>query len=401
MSMPSAAAASRQQGLSQPRICFVGLQNLPVLSPTFASEGIGGEQVQQTLLARALARRGLDVRMVVADYGQADGLVVDGIRVFKAHGLDAGWPVLRFVHPRLTKLWAALARADADVYYVSIAGPQVGIVALFAALHGRRVVFRVASDTDCDPARSLIRHARDRWLYAYGLRHADVRLAQTRQQVAALQRHYGVPSRVAGMLVDPARRCLGFAERDIDVLWVANFLPLKHPETVLELARRLPRLRFCMAGGAQPGHAALHAQVAEAAAALPNLAFLGRVPYHEVAGLFERARVVLNTSDVEGFPNTYLQAWRHGSPVVAFFDPDRLVASLGLGATVSGLEAMAGALERLAGSAPDWAAASARCLRFMDDRHAEDQVLAPYLQALAPSHGDPRPAQRARTQVLP
>jgi hypothetical protein len=38
------------------RICFVGLDNLPVLAPEYRSELIGGESVQQTLLARALAR---------------------------------------------------------------------------------------------------------------------------------------------------------------------------------------------------------------------------------------------------------------------------------------------------------------------------------------------------------
>ena len=44
----------------------------------------------------------------------------------------------------------------------------------FARLHGRRVVFRIASDADCEPDRLLIEHARDRWLYAWGLERADV-----------------------------------------------------------------------------------------------------------------------------------------------------------------------------------------------------------------------------------
>ena len=54
-----------------------------------------------------------------------------------------------------------------------------------------------------DPARLLIRYARDRWLYAFGLRHAAVLLAQTDQQVRAMQAHYALPSRVASMLVEP------------------------------------------------------------------------------------------------------------------------------------------------------------------------------------------------------
>ena len=62
------------------KVSFVGLDNLPVISRAHNRHGIGGEQVQHTLLARALARRGFEVSMVVADYGQPDGVEIDGGR---------------------------------------------------------------------------------------------------------------------------------------------------------------------------------------------------------------------------------------------------------------------------------------------------------------------------------
>src|SRR5258708_3779123 len=108
------------------KICLLGFHNLPVLAPEYAQHTVGGESVQQTLLARALARRGHEVSMVVADHGQPDGAQWESIRVFKAYDLDAGLPVLRFIHPRWTGLWSALARADADLYYTSCAGMHVG-----------------------------------------------------------------------------------------------------------------------------------------------------------------------------------------------------------------------------------------------------------------------------------
>lgn len=139
----------RRARSDQPRVCFVGFNNLAVLAPQFDTRGAAGEPVQQTLLARAFVRRGYDVSMVTADCGQPDGSRWDGIAAYKAFAPDAGWPVIRFVHPRFTKLWSALRRADADVYYVSCAGAVVGQVALFCQLHKRKFVFRVASDADC------------------------------------------------------------------------------------------------------------------------------------------------------------------------------------------------------------------------------------------------------------
>src|SRR5262249_16788356 len=173
------------------KLCFVGLDNLPVLAPEYGQHTIGGESVQQTLLAKALARRGHDVSMVVSDCGQSDGAQWDSIRVFKAYRPEAGLPVLRFVHPRWTRLWAALERAAPDMYSTSWAGAQVGLMALFCRRFGKRFVFRAASDTDCDKSRLLVRYARDRWLYAYGLRRAHAILVQTTAQAATLARSYG------------------------------------------------------------------------------------------------------------------------------------------------------------------------------------------------------------------
>jgi glycosyltransferase involved in cell wall biosynthesis len=307
---------------------------------------------------------------------------VDGITLHKAHPLSGGVPVLRFFHPRMTGLWSALRRADADVYYLSCASMQLGMAAAFTRLHSRRLVFRLASDTDCEPDRLLIRHARDRWLYEWGLRRADVVLAQSEHQARRLKSNYGLDSRLAAMLVDPAQQVRTFDARDIDVLWVSNLRPLKRPELALELARRLPGLRVHLVGGPLPGHEDLYAQIQAQAQALPHVRFHGRVPYHDVNALYERARVFVNTSEIEGFPNAYLQAWRRGTPSVAFFDPDGIVRTHGLGRSAASLEDLVEGTRVLATDTQAWAGAHARCLRFMDERYGEDRVLEPYVEAL-------------------
>ena len=361
------------------KICLLGLDNLPVLAPEFRGHAIGGESVQQTLLGRALVRRGHQVSMVTADHGQVDGAVWDGIRVFRAYRPAAGVPVLRFVHPRWTGLWSALARADAQLYYTSCAGMHLGLLALFCARHGPRLVFRCASDTDCDPSRLLIRYARDRWLYRYGLRRADVILVQSTAQAQSLQRHYGRAGRLAGMLVEPAP--VAGVARDVDVLWVGNIRHVKRPERMLSLAAHLPEARVHMVGGTVPDEAGLYEHICREATRHPNVTFHGHRSYFDTNALYGRARLLVNTSDAEGFPNAYLQAWIRGVPVVSFTDPDGVIRRHGLGEAVASEREMREAIGQLLGDANALAAASARCRAYVAREYAEERILAPYLAA--------------------
>jgi glycosyltransferase involved in cell wall biosynthesis len=373
------------------RVCLVKLGSLPVLADAYKHERVGGEEVQHALLAKALMRQGFDVRLVVGDYGQPTEAVYDGVPTIRSFREGAGLPVVRFIYPRCTHLWGALSRADADVYYLSCAGMELGLAAMFCRMHSRRLVFRVASDSDCDPSRLLVRFKRDKWLYEYGLRHSDAVLVQSALQQQLLMQHYGVDSVVAQMLVerpDPAAA----NQRDIDVLWVANLRHVKRPDRLLAVARALPKYRFHMAGGPYPGEQPLFDQIRAEAATLPNLTFHGGVPYRDISRLFDRARLFANTSDLEGFPNTFGQSWVRGTPIVATFDPDQVIARHGLGASVRDEAAMAQAIDALLGSAHQYETAQRAVAQFVERRHGEASVLAPYLASLLGQPGAPREA---------
>jgi glycosyltransferase involved in cell wall biosynthesis len=367
---------------SAPTICFVGLANLPVLAPEYGRHGVGGAELQQTLLAKALVARGCNVSMVVADYGQPDGAVWEGIKTYKAYPPEAGIPVLRFVHPRWTGVWAAMTRAGADIYYASCAGALLGQVVLFARMYGAKVIFRIASNSDCDPASLLIRYWRDKRLYRYGLRHADLVLAQTPEQQQALLKNFRRPSRVVASLTDTAGRRPDFAERD-GVLWVGNIRALKRPELILEAARKLPHLRFHLIGGPMPGSESLYASVRAQALELANVQFHGPVPYHEVGEFYERARVFVGTSEIEGFPNTYLQAWSRGTPVVAFLDPEKLIAGNGMGRAITNVSELCEAIVTLNDDTRAWETASQRSREYMDNRFNLTRMTAPYIEAVS------------------
>ncbi|MFQ5705549.1 MAG: glycosyltransferase family 4 protein [Gemmatimonadales bacterium] len=369
------------------RLCFVSLEAYPLMNPDYGHLKHGGEGVQHALLAHAFATRGFGVHLVTMDYGQPDGEVIDGVRVWKAYSPSSGIPVLRFLHPRASGLLRALARADATVYYQSCAGVATGIIAWFCRRHGRRFVFRLASDTDCIPGGQIIRYRRDRKVYEYGLRRADVVLAQSTHQQTLLMQHYGLDSQVAGMPAETVRSVRTTSARDIDLLWVANIRPFKRPELALALARRMPETRFHMVGGACEGNTTMFNELRREAASISNLSWRGFRPYRETQAMFARARIFLSTSDTEGFPNTYLQAWMAGTPVVAFFDPDGIIGREGLGMVVASLKAAAWAIQDLLGDLNRLREMSERVRAYAVAHHGAT-VIGRYEELLAPLFGE-------------
>jgi glycosyltransferase involved in cell wall biosynthesis len=63
--------------------------------------------------------------------------------------------------------------------------------------------------------------------------------------------------------------------------------------------------------------------LASEAAAIPNLTFLPGVPFGCIDRHFMSARVLVNTSDSEGFPNVFVQAAKCGTPILSLnVNPD-------------------------------------------------------------------------------
>ena len=362
------------------KICIIGLDDYPQLAGDEEIQYVGGESVQHVLLARAWRDLGLDVSIVVEDQGQGRVRMVDGIRAIAAYKREDGIPIVRFAHPRLTGLIGAMREADADVYYQSPSAAATGFTAWYCRRFGKRSLIRIASDLGCIPGKQLIRYWRDRRIYEYGLRHADIVVAQTEHQRTLLQQNYGLQSEVINMIADiPPPPTV---KQDIDVLWVANLRPVKRPEILFELASRSPELKFVVAGGALPGMESYYETMMSEAAKLPNLSVLGAVPYAQVGALFERARLFVNTSSMEGFPNTFLQAWARAVPVVSFFDPDSLIKRLNLGRAVATTEEMSQAIEDLIRHEAQRRAMGQRAREFCVGQFSASQVANRYIELL-------------------
>jgi len=315
------------------RVCFVSLGLYPCLAGDYSSSQIGGAEVQQAQIARALVKQGVEVCAVTEDFGQTEGVNIDGVTIHKSYRSGDGLPVLRFFHPKLTSIYQALVAAKADIYYVRTASFLAAVVSHYCRMKGKRWVYAGAHDTDFIPGKELVPNFRDRWLYRRGLEKADRIIVQSDKQKILLKQYHNRDSVLIRNFIDGELWVNTVSGKPL-VLWVSTIRRWKRPELFLEMARSLPELQFTMIGGPDSLDREFYLDIERQAGSINNVEFLGFQPFDKTEKLFDKASVFVNTSEHEGFPNTFLQAWRRGLPVVTYFDPDNIVSDNHLGQQV-------------------------------------------------------------------
>ena len=367
---------------SKPSICFVAPNIYPVLARDRNIKMVGGAEVQQSILARIFAETGYRVTVACMDVGQPEAIEVDRVTVHNTYRPSSGLPGLRFFHPHISLTWRALARADADIYYQRGCGILTGIVAAFCRLHRRRFVFAGAHDQDFDAELPKLKKKQDKVLFRWGIQHADAVVVQNSQQLQVASASGFKPLLVGSCYQQPSNARLS---RQGYVLWVARFCSWKQPEIFIELARRLPQFQFRMIGGgsSEAGEAVFFENMQRQALDVANLEFVGFVPHAEVEREFDGARVFVNTSEAEGFPNTFLQTWARGIPTVSFVQPAFDKDGKPIGRAVQNIDALVQAVSELMVDDKVWHQEGARCRQYFENHHSVQQAFDAYAALFA------------------
>ncbi|MCG3128939.1 MAG: Glycosyltransferase Gtf1 [Phycisphaerae bacterium] len=374
-------------------VCFVALKAGPILLGSRIDGHIGGAEAQQALIARELVRRGVRVSVLVHAGGathQADPrgrcVTPDGIELIETYAPRAGLPGLRFVHPRWTALWRGMARCNADVYYQRGAGCETGQTALFCQLRRRPFVFAVGSDSDCARDLHYLRTAKERWLYRHGLSRAAHVIAQTDTQRGRLIDAFGVLSHVIPSCAPPdhddVQSDAARPSRPLQLLWVGRLSYEKQPELFVEMAERAADIQFHLVG-ASNATSDFARGVASRAARVANLTMHGAVPHARMRQFYQHADLLLCTSKWEGFPNTFLEAWSTGTPVVSTVNPDDCLTRYGVGRVGGDAESLLAACRALTGDANAYRACSDRCRLHVRSAHSVHAVVDAYEQIFA------------------
>ena len=150
-------------------------------------------------------------------------------------------------------------------------------------------------------------------------------------------------------------------------------------DRLLAIAAQLPDVAFEIAGSIDTAFPAGNALI-DQAHARANVRVLGQVARDHMPAVYAGATCLLCTSDYEGFPNTFLEAWAQGVPVVSTVDPDGLIASERLGCTNTTDAGLAGHIEHLAAAPEEHGAIGRRAREYVERHHSPASALAAFEQ---------------------
>jgi glycosyltransferase involved in cell wall biosynthesis len=317
--------------------------------------------------------------MVTWDEGGPVEETVGGVHIIKICRRDEGIKGIRYFYPRWTGLVRALRRADADVYYHNGGGGGTGQIALWCRKNHKCFVFSTASDADCDPAFPAV-SKHEHWLYRLGLSEADRLIVQTQTQQSRLRTEFGLDSVIIPLpclvpLVGQQVRGMPLSQR---VLWVGRVCPVKRPDRLLDLAQACVDLSFDLVGPfcGPDGSIGEHARsIQDRAARIPNLQVHGPMNHGGLSQLYSNALCLCCTSEYEGFPNTFVEAWSHGLPVISTLDPDGVIALHNLGIVARDIREIQAAIRSLLDAPARYQEISGNARRYFLDNHQADSVL--------------------------
>jgi len=324
----------------------------------------GGAELQIALLARELAGRGFNVVIAAGDTGQKDGEIWDGVKIRNAGKFQTGGllDTLRAL-PRVAQV---IREERPDWVFLLGWTTWLFILHMLKLILGYRLGFICGLDIEVDGGFRRENPVRGAF-FEWALHRCDVRFAMTNDQRQLFQNN-GMTCGFYRNLILPRARPRA-AQKTTDLLWVSRCQPIKRPHLFLDLAERLPEAKCLMVCPRED--IGLWESVSTRVAGIPNVEFIERVPYHEIQDVYDAAKIFVNTSTGEGWPNSFIQSGLGATALLSLdINPDGLFQNYRLG------EFAAGDFERLVAGAAALldddkavAQAQAECSRFVKELH--------------------------------
>ncbi len=310
------------------KICFV----IPRIYAYFDSQHAkfaGGAERQAYYLVKGLSEKSeFEISCIVADFGQKDDVILQGIRVLKSFELSEG----RF--SGFSKLIKAVKKADADLYIYRSADVGTAASIFFQKVFLRKkILYMVASDSELD-FNSLKRMSGFATALAMPFAYETARYitVQSKHQYRLFEKNRGRQANALIPNISEIEITTQNKESKSGTLWIGRLDPVKQPEVLLDLAKKYPNEHFTMVAPVVKEHQKFGQQIVLSIKSISNIKYLPYISPDKIGLIYKQAQIYTITSYTEGFSNTMAEAIAGGCPVLSYnVNPDNIITTYNFG----------------------------------------------------------------------
>ena len=318
------------------KICFISPKSYPLFNQQIKS-AFGGAETQIYLLTKELAKNtNFDIHVIAGDYEQPKTEIRDNVTIhcnINKKRMGGALSVLPMINKFF--LFYLLKKINADIYVQRAAGVITGLLSFYCKIFNKKFIYMVACEADTDEKITTLLGKLKTPIYRYGIKNAALVICQTQEQSNNLLKNFKKTSIVIPSPVYSIKK----NERGLssnNVLWVGRVNWIKRPELFITLAQNNPHLNFTMICQSSQEQK-YDIRINNLAKQTSNLTFIKYVPFDMVDAFFQKAIALVNTSDFEGFPNTFIQAAKNKTPILSLnSNPDGFITKSQCGFCTNG-----------------------------------------------------------------
>ncbi len=335
------------------KFCFFGN-----VSEALKGRTPGGGELQIALLAKALALKGHEV-IIVDPFAKESFTTSEGVRLINLPEWNKGFRGIRLFRYRIPALRKIFVEQNADYYYVRMRSYLHLIPYLASKRTKSKFIVAIAHDLDVlsfwkkfiyeykpkfDLVQFLTLFLPNDLVFNYLLKKSDYITIQHSDQKLNSNRTRGKVSIYPNIFDQSNIPLIKNPSRDY-YIHVGSLTMLKGAAKLYQLIRSIEKENLVIIVG-QPKDSKSK-KIYRALNKMENVVLKGRCTHCETMQLIANAKALINTSDFEGFPNIFLEAWSTGVPVISLrVNPGDVLNKHGLGICCEGnLQRMKASIE--------------------------------------------------------
>jgi len=364
------------------RICFVSPRLYLYFFPE-EGKAAGGSQRQQYLLSKKLAEMNVDVSIATGgDHKKNED--VNSIEIWR--GCPESISSITHTPLYFLQLFSCMRKIECDIFYIRGTIKLLIPTLLISNFLGKKTIFCVANDVNTSKKGIAKKYGFPyNIVYPLALKRCSAVIAQSHKQKSQLSKEFNIKSTVIpnGYSIPCSEDLINHLHRKT-VLWVGTSdESQKQPSQLLETAEILSDIKFTMICRPR-GDLKYHSQIKNRAMSLPNVEFIEGVSPESIHAYFNQAALLVNTSKYEGFPNTFLEAWRYATPVVSLhFDLDGVLSGCSVGRHSGSFDKFIEDILHLYNNPQIRAQMGNKGRKMVDQKYSLDKVANSYLEILS------------------